>query len=446
MKQLLILLTTFFLWHSAAQAQIITTIAGGGTADPGNGGPATDCVLETPTGVAVDAVGNMYICERDAHRVRKVTPDGTITTFAGTGTAGYSGDGGPATVAELQFPYCITIDASSNIYIGDQSTVRKINTTGIISTVAGTGTMGYSGDGSLATLAELKGPSGIAIDGGGILYIADKGNNRIRKVNLSGIITTIAGTGATLYNGENIPATDANLYAPSGVTIDGVGNVFVVEYINPRIRKINPVGFITTVAGTGTVGYSGDGGAAIAAQFDRPIGITIDSYGNLYIGATFNDCVRKINTTGIITAIAGNGLSGSDGDGGAATAARLSTPAGVTLDAGGNMLVCSFSGRKIRKIAKVVSTPSAPKVELKYQMQLYPNPNIGNFNALVSSGINEQVTMIITDITGRALLQQTATTNEPISVILDAPMGMYCVSVFSMNGSIQQRISFVKTD
>jgi trimeric autotransporter adhesin len=444
MKFTLLFILAFFTFQCLAQAQIITTVAGGGTGGLGDGAHATAAELNAPTGVAVDVAGNFYICERDAHRVRKVTPDGTITTIAGTGTAGYSGDGGPATIAELRFPYCITIDLSGNIYIGDQSTVRKINATGVITTVAGTGNMGYSGDGGQATLAELKGPSGLAIDGTGNLYVADKNNNRIRKVSTAGIITTIAGTGATVYNGENIPATDANLYAPSAVALDGAGNAFILEYISPRVRRIDHAGFITTIAGTGTAGYSGDGGAAISAQFDRPIGLTIDNYGNLYVGATYNDRVRKISTSGIISSIAGNGLSGSDGDGGAATAARLSTPTGLALDASGNIMVCSFSGRRIRKISGVVSIPSSPTAPTNSSMQLYPNPNTGNFTVNLSTTGQNTARIVITDITGRVVKNMPFQTNEPIPITLDAPGGIYVITAFTDDGVISQKITLLK--
>ncbi len=444
MKQLLILLTTFFLWHSAAQAQIITTVAGGGTANPGDGQPATDAKLNKPTGVAVDAAGNFYICERDEHRVRKVTPDGIISTFAGTGTEGYSGDGGPATAAEFQFPYSIAIDATDNIYIGDQSTVRKINTSGIISTIAGSGTQGYSGDGGLATAAELKGPSGIAVDVSGNLYIADIDNRRIRKVNASGIITTIAGTGDAWYNGDGIPATDANLYTPSGVAVDDVGNIFIVESQGQRVRKINPAGIISTVAGTGTTGYSGDGGPATAAEFDRPIGIALDSYGNIYIGATYNDCVRKINTSGTIATIAGTGVGGSDGDGGSATAARLASPVGLAINPGGDLYICDFGNRKVRKVSGIVAVNPIRKSSANNGMLLYPNPNNGQFNIHVTTVHKEDLRIVITDITGRALLYQSASTNERIPVTLDAPSGIYIVTTITDKHTKSQKINLFR--
>ena len=425
---LLLSIFTLFLWQVTAQAQIINTVAGGGTNNPGDGGQAIDCELNSPTGVAVDAAGNFYICERDAHRVRKVTPDGTITTIAGTGVAGYSGDGGMATAAMLNKPYCILVDVSGSVLVGDQSTVRKISSDGFINTIAGIGVLGFSGDGGPATMAEINGSSGLATDIAGNIYLADFENNRIRKINTGGIITTIAGTGSTLYNGDNIPATNANLYAPAGVAVDNANNIFITDYRHHRIRKVTPDGIITTIAGTGIAGYSGDGVVATLAQFDRPIGITVDDYGNVYIGATYNNRVRKISSAGIVTTIAGNGLTIFAGDGGPATVASVVTPTGVGIDASGNLLVCDFGNRRIRRINNVVSVMSqSPMLQNMESIHIFPNPSNGTFNIQVSTNVNERVTISITDIQGRTKSRGEIESNNPTTIELDAPTGVYVV-------------------
>ena len=443
MKQLL----TLFLLLSfgyVGPAQIITTIAGGGTVVGGDGGMATDCSLETPTGVAVDGAGNFYICERDAHRVRKVNAAGVITTFAGTGVAGYSGDSGPASSAKLTSPYCIAVDASGVVYIGDASTVRVVNTAGIISTIAGSGVVGFGGDGGPATLAQLNGPSGLAVDHSGNIYVADKKNHRLRKVGTDGNITTIAGTGSVSFNGEGIPATTANLYEPSGVTIDAAGNLFVLEYINPRVRKITTSGIITTIAGNGTTGYSGDGGTAASATFDRPIGIVSDKNGDVYIGATFNNRIRKVHTNGVITSVVGNGFPGSAGDGGPATAAQLHAPTGVAIDAAGNLFVCSFYGNKVRKITNIVGAVNYNTCQSVAGIETFPNPSAGSFSVRVSSTESSSMSIVVTDLLGRQVLTKSASTNTDVPIDMNVANGWYVVAAIVNSRVLSEKIYLVR--
>jgi PKD repeat protein len=335
----------------------ITTLAGTGTAGfAGDGGQATSAQLNLPTGVAVDGQGNLYIADYVNHRIRKVS-SGIITTVAGTGTAGYSGDGGQATSAQLDYPFGVAVDAQGNLYIADQvnQRIRKVSG-GIITTVAGTGTAGYSGDGGQATSAQLNNPIGVAVDGQGNLYIADYMNHRIRKVS-SGIITTVAGTGTAGYSGDGGQATSAQLDGPVGVGVDAQGSVYIADQGNQRIRKLSG-GIITTVAGTGTAGFLGDGGQATSAQLNSPFGVAVDGQGNLYIADASNHRVRKVSG-GIITTVAGTGTSGYSGDGGQATSAQISEPVGVAVDGQGNLYIADYDNQRIRKVSGGIITTVA---------------------------------------------------------------------------------------
>lgn len=262
----------------------------------GDGGPATAARLREPTGVVMDGAGNLYFADHFNHRIRKVDIGGIITTVAGTGVVGFSGDGGPATAARLNFPAETEVDAAGNLYIADQlnDRVRKVNTSGIITTVVGTGVAGFSGDGGPATAARLHEPIDLIFDGSGNLYIADHDNQRIRKVDAGGIITTVAGTGVAGFSGDGGVATAANLNGPREVELDGAGNLYIVDTDNNRVRKVNAGGIITTVAGTGVAGFSGDGGLATVAQLDGPNGAAVDGSGNLYIADRDNHRIRKV--------------------------------------------------------------------------------------------------------------------------------------------------------
>ncbi len=277
-------------------------------------------------------------------------PNGIITTVAGNGILGYSGDGGAATNARLDAPHSVAVDASGSLFIADYDNqrIRTVNTNGIIRTVAGNGTAAYAGDGGAATNASLSWPEGVAVDATGNLFIADCGNSVIRKVDTNGIITTIAGGGTMGYSGDGGPATNASLSYPFGVTVDGLGNLFIADYYNNCIRKVSTNGIIRTVAGNGTNGYSGDGGPAINARLNWPNGVTTDVPGNLFVADTGNNVIRKVDTNGIITTVVGNGTNGYSGDGGAATNASLSEPKGVSLDASGNLFIADYAS--IRKV------------------------------------------------------------------------------------------------
>ena len=276
-----------------------------------------------------------------------------ITTVAGNGTMGYNGDIIPATSAELSYPNIAVPDNHGNLYIAEEGNnrVRKIDALGIITTIAGTGVAGYSGDNGQATDAQLSVPTGIAIDAAGNIFISELGNNCIRKVNTSGIISTIAGTGTTGYGGDNGPAIAAKLWLPRLMAFDSEGNLYVADTHNDRVRKISTSGIITTVAGTGVQGYSGDGTTATAAQLGGPQGVAIDDSGNLYIAESGNSVLRKVSkATGIITTIAGTSVDGFSGDEGPATDARLYGCFGVAPDHAGNIYFTDNQNHRVRKI------------------------------------------------------------------------------------------------
>ena len=350
----------------------IETFAGDGTAAfAGDGGPAISASLESPSGVAVDGDGNVFISSR-SDRVRKVAVgSGTIATVAGNGVSGFAGDGGLATAARLSDPQGITLDAAGNLYIADTFNwrVRRVDqATQIITTVAGEGTSGFSGDGGLATAAQLDQPSGVAVDAAGNLYIADRANHRIRRVDAStSVITTIAGSGATGvgnggFSGDGGAATSARMDLPADVAVDASGNLFVVEEGNSVVRRIDgSTGVITTVAGTGVAGFSGDGGAATSAQLGvRPRGLALDGDGNLLISDGLNRRVRMVDAgSGIITTVAGTGTGGFSGDGGPATSATISVPDDVAVDLNGSVLVVDPGNHRVRLI-EMISTPFTP--------------------------------------------------------------------------------------
>ena len=371
----------------------IATIAGTGVPGySGDGGPAINAQLNGPESLAVDPSGNLYIADSSNYRVRKITPDGIIITIAGTGAEGDSGDGGPATAAQIDRPDAIAFDRNGNLYIAASSNfrVRKISPAGVITTVyagdpgpgsegvaigfgadsagnvylsdvsryrirrisedgtvivaAGNGILSFSGDGGLAVEAQLFGSQGIALDSAGNLYVADGYNSRVRRISPAGVIATVAGNGTYGYAGDGGPATQAEFYDPWAVAVDRSGNLYIADAIINRIRKVSTDGIVTTVAGVGTAGFSGDGGPATASQLDAPTALAVDSTGALYIADAVNHRVRKVSPEGIITTVAGNGSIGSAGEGGPATSAELWDPVGVAVDGAGNLYIVDQAG------------------------------------------------------------------------------------------------------
>ena len=350
-----------------------------------DGGPATAAELNGLQSVALDSAGDLFIADTNNSRIREVNyATGVITTVAGNGWFSYGGDGGQATDAALNGPAGGALDSAGDLlFIGDtgNNVVREVNlTTGVITTVAGNGTGGYSGDNGPATAAELSNPAGLALDSAGDLFITDWSNSRIREMNYTtGIITTVAGNGTGGYRGDNGKATAAELYYPYAVVLDSTGDLFIADAGNNRIREVNTAGVISTVAGNGTVGYSGDNGKATAAELDNSSGIALDSVGDLFIADQGNVRIREVNhTTRMITTVAGNGSWGYTGDNGKATAAELDAPAGIALDGAGNLFIADASNNRVRKIdhATGLITIAAGGGELGFDGQSYSgNPS-----------------------------------------------------------------------
>ncbi|OJJ19190.1 hypothetical protein BKI52_20475 [marine bacterium AO1-C] len=344
-----------------ANTGIITTIAGNGNSSfAGDGGLATAAQISSPDGVVVDAAGNVYIADNGNARIRKVdATTGIMSTIMGNGGSGFTGEGGAATAAGAE-PYRMALDPQGDIYFTDDhyTYVGKVEaSTGFLIRVAGNGSSGYTsgywGDGGLATSAGLASPRGITRDAVGNLYIADMSNHRVRKIDANtGIITTIAGTGTSGFSGDGGSATSAQLKNPAGLVLDATGNLFITDAGNSRIRKIDAnTGIITTIAGDGTFGFAGDGGLATAAKFNGLNGIALDASDNLYLTDAFNYRIRKINlTTGVITTVAGDGVRRFGGDGGPATAASFNVPEGLVIDNSGNLYIADQYNNRVRKI------------------------------------------------------------------------------------------------
>ena len=436
--------------RKVSAAGTIITIAGNGSPGySGDGGPAVNAQLNEPRGVAVDSSGNLYIADTGNRVIRRVSAGGTITTIAGNGTFGYSGDGGPASDAEITSAIGIAVDAGGNLYIADiyNQRIRKVSAAGIITTIAGDGLFGFSGDGGPAASAHLGSPAGVALDASGNLYIADSYNYRIRKVSAAGIITTVAGNGFNNYSGDGGAAANAQLSEPEGVAVDGAGNVYIADPANQRVRKVSADGVITPVAGAGSAGYSGDGGPAASAQLYHPIGIALDASGNLYIADALNSVIRAVSVAGAITTVAGNGTAGFSGDGGSAASAQLFRPNGVAVDAAGNLYIADTNNNRIRKVSAegiittiaggsafgysgdgdpaydaLLNAPSGVAVDARGNLYIADTGN-GQIRKISPAGIISTVPTALAPEIGSGLPGPPLT--EPTSVAVDAAGNLY---------------------
>jgi sugar lactone lactonase YvrE len=331
----------------------IETIAG--TGEPGflgDDGPAKEAMLERPFGIAIDEIGNVYIGE--AARIRKIDTRGQITTIAGSGVRGFSGDGVPASIAEVNLPQ-LSFDGDGNLWVLNsfQPILRKIDQDGVITVIAGTGLESSElGDGDIAKEVDLCGvPHGPAIDKDGNAYISCELGHVILQIDTDGIVHRFAGTGEPGFSGDGGPAKDAQLFLPLGIDTDSDGNLYIADSANSRIRKIDPSGIISTVAGNGTSGFAGDGGLAVEAALSTPFSIAIDSDGAVYFASYSNRVIRKIDSNGLIHTVVGGGGVGSDIDGVSSTTTSFKGPSlGLAIDGNGNLFITDDVDNRVRRV------------------------------------------------------------------------------------------------
>jgi len=348
-----------------ASSQTIATFAGNGMATyAGDGGLAINASLNDSKGMAIDPAGNVYIADSGNFRVRKVNTAGIISTYAGNGVSGFSGDGGPAVNASISDALSVALDAAGNLYIADSSNrrIRMVAPGGTITTVAGTGVQGYTGDGGPAIGATLGRPVALTLDVAGNLYYVDSVNQCVRRIDTNGIITTVAGNGVQAFAGDGGPAISASLAFPLGIALDSRGNMYVADANNNRIRMINSSGIITTVAGDGSGGFSGDGGQAVNASLNIPSDVAVDGAGNLYIADAGNNRIREVGPTGVITTIAGTAGNGFSGDGGSPTQAMLNHPWSVMAASSGTIYLGDMANQRVREIVPAASGLNPPVI------------------------------------------------------------------------------------
>ena len=432
---------------NSGNAQTITTFAGCGSSCTllGDGGPATAAVVLSPNGGCFDRYGNYYFTSATGQRVRRVDTAGIISTVAGTGSGGYSGDGMQATSSLLSSPAAVIVDTFGNMYIADANNhrIRKLNiVTGIISTIAGNGTGGYLGEGTPASSSAISTPQDICFDKKGNLYIADQDNLRVRRINTSGIISTFAGSGgfSATGTGDGNPATAATFNIITGLAADDTGNIFIADYNGGKVRKVDTFGIITTVAGNGTLTYTGDGIPATNAQFS-PGRLTIDSAGCVIIGDRVNERVYRVDHAGIFHTIAGTGSSVYGGDGGPATAAAFDL-GGISFDACWNLYITDINNRRIRKVtynptcdphshAHFDSASLNINIKSKGNISIYPNPAYTSITITAPNKINQ---ITITNLIGQTVYTQAYDVEKAEINISGLPDGVYIVKITDIEG------------
>jgi len=432
------------------QAQVITTVANIelGCGYSGDGSAAIYAKFDEPKGIAIDKFGSLYIADPANNRVRMIDAYGIVRTFAGNGKGGYSGDGGKATSAELNRPYYVAIDAEGNVYISDtyNCRVRKVNASGIISTVAGNGVLGSSGNNGPAIKAELTYPYGLCFDAAGNLYIAD--GLWVKKVNTEGIISNVVGSGQTDYGGDGGPATSASCGSNVAVACDNKGNLYVADGRFNCIRKVDANGIITKFAGAKITNVndtaSGDGGQAIDARIFSPSDLKFDSYGNLFVVDEGDGRIRKIDSAGIITTLAGDGSAKHSGDGNPANKAGVFLPYGMVIDENENIYfteTSQYSNEQSNDIRVVFGIEFS---NTSSEVVVYPNPSFdGVVRLLFASKYTENVLIVITNMAGQKVYENTFPTNLPIEVHLE-PTGIYALSGRAKHTKWHSEISIVR--
>lgn len=438
---------TIFSW-----GQTIYSLAGtGNIGNTGDGGQASMATFGFISDVAVDPSGNVYIADINNSRIRKIDNTGIISAFTAS-TGGFSGDGGPVGLAEISNAYAIATDAAGNLYIADSGNnrIRKVSSSGTITTIAGTGVSGFSGDGGQAILCQLNNPVGIAVDASSNIYIVDGGNNRVRKINPSGIITTIAGTGVQGYSGDGGLATNAQLnfgtssLAFGGVDIDLAGNIYISDYGNSRIRKISTTNSITTIAGGGSITCSSNSVVATTMGPVGSVGVMVDASANIYVSTQFGcSYLKKIDGAGFINDIAGIGNAGTNGDGGLATLAELYDPWNSAIDASGNIYIVG-NGYKVRVIC-----PSGCLAGIKdiiateIPINISPNPNNGKFKIHIPVPVQNSSIVIYNSI-GQRVFEQINLEKNNMFDLENINSGLYNVVLLHNNQKISSKKIIIK--
>jgi sugar lactone lactonase YvrE len=438
------IVTLLFGLHFSAQ-NIYTYVGNGSSGFSGDGSLSGFAGIASPDGNGVvDGTGNFIFCDVNNQRIRKVNTSGIITTIAGIGTPTFTGDGGPATSAGLNYPHGIAVDAAGNIYIADSFNhrIRKISPTGTITTIVGTGVAGFSGDGSNALTAQLNNPMGLTIDGLGNLFVFDANNFRIRKITSTGTITTVAGNGTPGYSGDGSLAINAQFNSAGlALAVDGIGNLYIPDTYNYRIRIVTS-GTINTICGIGSSGFSGDGGLALSATISRPDGISIDGSNNIYFTDRDNNRVRMITSTGTINTIAGNGIPSFSGDGGLATNAMLNKPDQISVDNFGNLYIGDYFNNRIRVICST-NCPTITNIEeskKELSLSVYPNPSNGDFIVNAADLSNGKLILNVSDILGRSIITKEINSKSSILTLQIQAKGIYFLSIQSGSNQVTKKL------
>ena len=441
----LLFFTLFALsFNAGAQYRKINTITGiGGVGGYGGDGfAAPGGAFNSPQAVDVDRWGNVYIVDYYNYRVRKIKTNGILVTLAGNGLFGYTGDSTDATTAKV-CPRGVAADFRGNVYISDaiHHVIRKVNTIGIISTYAGTGASGYYGDNGPAKLAKLNTPFGLACDKKGNLFIADAGNHVIRKIDTFGQITTVAGDGTPGLPVDGIPAISSQLDSPYAVALDRYGNLFIADHQNNVVRKVDLVGDIYTYAGTGVIGNTGNGALAVAATLNYPTGVAVDTTGNLYISDAYNNVIRMVDTNHIITLSVGNGFAGFGGDLGDPLGANLYHPYSVAVDTIGSLFIADVNNQRVRKVYN--ASLGVNDVTSNSDIEAYPNP-MGS--TITVSALNSGDKVCLYDMVGKAVSETHTVTKAGIFSfnINDVAPGIYLLQVVDAQGNRRTAIKMTK--
>jgi sugar lactone lactonase YvrE len=416
---------SFILIVSTLSSQNIATYAGTGIETYIGAGPAAISTNLKVNGVLVDSNGDLLICDSN-HLIWKVNNSGAISVLAGIGSSGYWGDNVLAASTPIYGPSGMVLDISGNLIFCDfsNSRVRKINTEEIITTIAGTGIHANTGDFGPAINANIYYPDFSAVDTEGNLYFTEGNGNLVRRISTSGIITTIAGTGIAGYNGDGIPATTAKLNFPCGIAIDSHGNIYISEHFGHRIRKINSLGIISTIAGDGIPGFGQENVLATSSRVRQPAGMKLDAQGNLYFADMFNNQIRKINASGIVSTVAGMGYEGFAGDGGTALEARLNKPFDIAFSPEGNMFISDNGNHRVRMVTNVLSNTDFISDSMK--VTVAPNPAI-NKQTTISFPASSEFIQVFNTL-GQQVLTKNILGMESLDIGLN-DAGIYLIKV-----------------